>query len=219
MKKNILLLFVSFQFIIYFSFGQSDSLCIKLKIETADLLFSYSIDENPQILDSVMILINYGIENCDENRIFKLRKLAIYSIQQNYNDGIFFINSECDSIFNDLPYYQKILEYRFKAMQFNYLGDTLEYYNYLKLIINELKIFIDNNIDSVNDLLINSNTTSFYENYLYFPVMQYYYYLYFLKGSEEFNNELKLFVEKGYNIDLIILFNFENSNFMIYDGF
>jgi hypothetical protein len=105
------------------------------------------------------------------------------------------------------------------AMKYESMGDTLSRNKYIELIIKQLKTFIENHKDQIDEMMRSSTKENFFQNEYFFPILQYYFYMYFLSGDDNYENELKYFKKNGYNIELLSIFRFNNENFMIFNGY
>jgi hypothetical protein len=219
MKTKFFIMIVILNSFIFDCYSQIDTVYENVNLKSFELLNNFNETKNNKFLDTAIVLLDYGILNCEKNNFFKLRKLVVLSIQCRYDEGIIFINSQCDSIFPIFDYYQNLLENRFLAMKYQNKGDTLNRNKYIELIIKQLDTYINNHQDQIDEMMRNSTKENFFQNEYFFPVLQYYFYEYFLRGEDNYENKLSHFKQKRYNIELLSILRFSNENFMIFNGY
>ncbi len=219
MKKRFFIIVLILKSILFECYGQIDTVYENVNVKTLELLNNFNETKNNKCLDSSLILLDYGILHCENTNLLKLRKLVILSIQCRYDEGIIFINAQCDSIFSEFDYYQNLLENRFLAMKYQNIGDTLNRNKHIELIIYQLVFYIENHKDQIDEMMKNSTKENFFQNKFFFPVLQYYFYVYILRGEDNYEKELIHFKQKGYNIELLSIFKFNHENFMIFNGY
>ena len=186
--------------------------CKKLNAYSATFIEIYYDEKNKEYLDSALVYINEGIDNCsDYVSMLSMRKLVILSEQRKFIEAIEFIKTIEEERFTALPYYQELLLLRFKAMDATMNKESIKRDKFIEkcicLIEGYLSEYKKTDIDShmrkskVDDILGSSIGTS---------ISQYYYYRYQidkenvkvellgLKNRENINSE---FIE--YLLDLL----------------
>jgi hypothetical protein len=129
--------------------------CVENHEKANQCIFNYQIkfkyfgDTSP--LDSAMFYIDEVFGSCNLDNILAIRKLLIFALKEEYSNGAAFIQSIDSSIFEP-PYYKRVMEERFVAMDAFSKSDTLASMQHLKNIISIIQTYIDENsleIDSI----------------------------------------------------------------------
>jgi hypothetical protein len=188
MVRFLLLTVLFFYNCDHFTINES-SLCEMIAEKTNELILDFYLEDDFSKLDSALIYINEGIENCkDYERLFSLRKLGILSLRQNFSDALLFIEKSNDSVLIE----KNFLFNRFLAMQAQFAGDMAKRNAYLKEIIKDLDMLLASNDKEIKSLLTLTDVSEILNSSFTTTLMQYYYYKSILEGSEYIKSELDL---------------------------
>lgn len=219
-KTGIILLFAILFSQCVSSQKESENTCKINNEKSAELIYQFYEDNDSLHLDSALILINNSLGKCEEyEKLLSLRKLAILSMKKDYNNALTFIDKlELD--FGNLPYYRKLLSYRFNAMQSLFIGDTSSGFDYLKKIIIEIDNYLLLNKSSADSLWKLTNLSLILKSPLSTALTQQYYYRSILEGKNNVKNELiAIQTKNGGNKDYIeTIISALDDDFMIYNG-
>lgn len=194
------------------------SLCEKIAEKTNELILDYYLEDDSSKLDSALIYINEGIENCkDHERLFSLRKLGILSLRHNFSDALLFIEKSSDIVLIE----KNFLLNRFLAMQAHFAGDMVKRNAYLKDIIIDLEMLLASNDKDIKTLLTLTDVTEILNSSFTTSLMQYYYYKSILEGSENIKAELNLRYKNGIISEefIDILTSTFDEDFLVFLGF
>lgn len=215
--------------ILLFAFNSCDSsstknrlTCDELNIKTTELIDGYYVTEDKTYIDSTLILLNEGIKSCDDYRkLFSLRKLGVLSLKNDYEQAISFIDTIDESLFVYDPYYLEVIEFRFKAAQNFYHGDTVSGNYYLKKIVALLGNFLKENEKELNALLSQSEISVILQNEMSTAFIQHANYHALLNGREKTANHIiTMFKSNEWNMEFYdMILNFiDNEDILIFMG-
>lgn len=190
MNKLIILVFV------ISSCNQKSSIenktCVEYNILYNNCISMYYHDGNNAHLDSALIYIDEAILNCNNSKkLFSLRKLSVYSIRKEYDKAISFIDKLDDDFNNDLPYFKKLLKYRFMAMQYDFVNDLTNRDSCLKIALNDIDSFLLDNKTKMDSLLALTDLNAIMSNKLSTSFVQYYYYKSIIYGIDNTKKEIR----------------------------
>jgi hypothetical protein len=215
--------------ILLFAFNSCDSsstknrlTCDELNIETTELIDRYYVTDDKTYIDSTLILLNEGIKSCDDYRkLFSLRKLGVLSLKNDYEQAISFIDTIDESLFVSDPYYLEVIEFRFKAAQHFYHGDTVSANYYLKKIVALLGNFLKENEKELNALLSQGEISIILQNEMSTAFIQHANYHALLNGREITANHINtMFKSNEWNMEFYdMILNFiDNEDILIFMG-
>lgn len=193
MKYHIIFFFA---LIIFFSQCNSqneiDSVsCKNINKKTLDFIYNFQMYNDTIYLDSALVYTNFALEKCQKQKeLFSFRKLDILSKKHDYLKAVLFIQSIDYPLISDLPYYNEYIENRFLAMNFHFKNEYLKRDSCLKIIINQLEEFMQQNKRKINSLIVLKDVNKIYKNSLSTTYTQYFYTKSILYGYRKTKLEL-----------------------------
>ncbi len=182
--------------------------CNEVNEKSMLLFYDYYIYNNSAYLDSALLLVDYGLNYCNENlKILSLRKLSILAEQQNYLDAVTFIDSFDKKMFSELSYYQEVLRNKFIVMNAIKEKDLNKKNEYLKLSVSLIENYLLEHKDKIDSLMKQSNIQSILKSSLSTAITQYYYYKSHIDLSNAENDLNNLKEESGVNVEFIDYLN------------
>lgn len=186
------------------SSAQDAVLCEQYNTMSSELVFEFQMYGDTSKLDSALYYVEVAIPQCSKYELLLItRKLGILSLKHDYDTGIGYIPSICDSLLDFYPYYKTILLKRFYAMKSLYEGDTILRDQYIHSIIEDITPFIIAKQGMIDTLCKNNDLSFIAHNTLSFAFGQYYYYRSIIEDKTTILNEMKLLKQKGYNPEYI----------------
>lgn len=219
LAKTIIIIFFG-GFLTQCNSGSKKINCEEINKKSVQFINQYYIDNNKSYLDSALFYTNKGINNCrNYKNTLSLRKLSILSDQQRFSEAIQFVETFDKDMFSDLPYYQKLLINRFKAMYAIDKNDINKRDKYLERCVVMVEDYLLANKGKVDSLLKQPSIENILKNPLSTALTQYYYY----KSVNDYKNvkeELKEKKDKkGINSEFIeYLINYSQTDFMEFNG-
>lgn len=201
---------------------KDDEWCKKMNQKSTDYIFNFQMSGDSVFLDSALYCTNEALKNCSEfNMLLSFRKLGILSIKRDFPQAISFINTFEGPMVIELPYYNNYLLNRFKAMNYQWEGDTLRRNIALKTIIVDIDGFVSQNKKGIDSLFNLKDIQDILKNPLHFAPVQYYYIKSILCGNKNVQTELdSLQKVKGGNSEYFEFISESlNNDFMYFVGY
>jgi hypothetical protein len=192
--------------------------CDEYNTLSNECIIKFYKDNNYAHLDTALMYIDTAILNCNNHKkLFSLRKLSVYSIMQEYDKALMFIDSIDDNFIKDLPYFKKLLKFRFLAMHSELNNDFARRDSCLNIILYDIDLLLNQNKTQVDSLLVLADVNLILSNSLSTSVTQYYYYKSIIfgiepivleitekrekiRGNEDFFDYLKICLEEDFMI-------------------
>ncbi len=150
--------------------------CKNISEKTIEYIFKFQINDDSLYLDSALVYTNKGLEKCNKYKIlFSFRKLDILSKKKEYLQAISFIKSIEYPLIPELPYFNRYLLNRYKAMEYHLKKENIKRDNCLKIIISELDEYMNKNEEKLNSLLVLKDFKSILNNPEWITYTQYFY--------------------------------------------
>lgn len=165
--------------------------CDEYKIKSAECISRFYNDDELKHLDTALALINKGLKGCDKYQgLFTIRKLGLFSLKKEYDLALSFIDSLDKKLFNDLPFYQKMLKNRFLAMKAQENNDYELRNSYLNSITDDINKYLISKKSEIDTLLVQKDINKILSNPNSTALTQYYYYKSIVDGKEKIEEEL-----------------------------
>lgn len=166
--------------------------CEEYNVLSYNCISEYYHDGNESHLDTALTYIDAAILNCNNyKKLFSLRKLSIFSIRKEFNNALCFIDSLNNDFNNDLPYFTKLLKYRFMAMQYEFANDLSSRDSCLNIVLIDLNSFLIENKTKIDSLVALPDLNSILSNKLSTSFVQYYYYKSIIYGIDNTKKEIR----------------------------
>lgn len=191
MKKLLFIIIVVLSLCQCVSGRKDDEWCKKMNQRSADYIFNFQMSKDSVFLDTALYCTEEALNSCIKlKKLLSFRKLGILSMRHDYPQAISFIETFEDPMIKELPYYNNYLLNRFKAMSYQWEGDTLKCNTVLRTTMINIGTFISQNSKSIDYLFNTNDLNEILKNPLHFALVQYYYIKSVLYGCAKVQVEL-----------------------------